>query len=135
LGSSLAGLNGHNLHTANALAGLYLATGQDVACVAENAGAIFTSEAHPDGSYEATITLPSITIGTVGGGTRLKDQNENLQMLGCAGENGVKKFAEIVAACALALEISLGLAIVKGDEFADAHEKYGRKKEGVEGDV
>ncbi len=135
LGSSLAGLSGHNLHTANALAGIYLATGQDVACVAENAGAIFTSEAHPDGSYEATITLPSITIGTVGGGTRLKDQNENLQMLGCAGENGVKKFAEIVAACALALEISLGLAIVKGDEFADAHEKYGRKKEGVEEDV
>jgi len=132
LGSSMAGVLGHNLHAANALAGLYLATGQDVACVAENAGAIFTGEAHQDGSYEATITLPSITVGTVGGGTRLKDQNENLRILGCEGENGAKKFVEIIAASALALEISLGLAIVKGDEFADAHQKYGRKKVGEE---
>ncbi len=135
MGSSLGGVLGHNLHTANALTGLYLATGQDVACVAENAGAIFTGEALEDGSYEATITLPSITIGTIGGGTRLQDQNENLQMLGCIGENSSKKFAEIVAACALALEISLGLAIVKGDEFAEAHQKYGRKKEEVEEDA
>ncbi|MFQ5677746.1 MAG: hydroxymethylglutaryl-CoA reductase, partial [bacterium] len=74
----------------------------------------------------ATLTMPSISVGTVGGGTRLRQQKRNLEMLGCTGKNSSKKLAEIVCACALALEISLGGAIVS-DEFAQSHAAYGRK--------
>ncbi len=124
LASSLAGLIGHNLHTANALAGLYLATGQDLACVAENSGSLLHGEILSDGSLECSLTLPSITVGTEGNGTVLVDQQTNLRMLGCLGEDSSKKFAEIVAAVALALEISLGTAINHND-LANAHKKYG----------
>ena len=69
--------------------------------------------------------MPSITVGTVGGATRLKQQKQNLELLGCTGENGARKLAEIVCASALALEISLAGAIVS-NEFARAHAKFGR---------
>ncbi|QQS36365.1 MAG: hydroxymethylglutaryl-CoA reductase [Ignavibacteriales bacterium] len=125
-GAQMAGVVGMNMHVANALAAIYLATGQDVACVAENSVAVMTYEVRNETDLYATLTMPSISVGTVGGGTRLKQQNKNLQMLGCIGKNSSKKFAEIVCASALALELSLGGAIVT-DEFAQAHAKYGRK--------
>jgi hydroxymethylglutaryl-CoA reductase (NADPH) len=125
-GSQLAGVVGMNMHVANALAAIYLATGQDVACVAENSVAMMTYEVRNETDLYATLTMPSISVGTVGGGTRLKQQNKNLQMIGCIGKDSSKKFAEIICASALALELSLGGAIVT-DEFAQAHAKYGRK--------
>lgn len=125
-GSQLAGVVGMNMHVANALAAIYLATGQDVACVAENSVAMMTYEVRNESDLYATLTMPSISVGTVGGGTRLKQQNKNLQLIGCTGKNSSKKFAEIICASALALELSLGGAIVT-DEFAQAHAKYGRK--------
>ncbi len=125
-GAQMAGVVGMNMHVANALAAIYLATGQDVACVAENSVAVMTYEVRNETDLYATLTMPSISVGTVGGGTRLKQQNKNLQMLGCTGKNSSKKLAEIVCASALALELSLGGAIVT-DEFAQAHAKYGRK--------
>ena len=57
---------------------------------------------------------------------RLKQARKNLELLGCTGKDSSKKLAEIVCACALALELSLGGAIVS-DEFAFSHAKYGRK--------
>jgi hydroxymethylglutaryl-CoA reductase (NADPH) len=90
LGSQLGGVIGLNLHVANALAAIYLATGQDVACVAENAVGIFTYELTKEGDLLAQLTMPSITIGTVGGGTRLPQQKKNLEFLGCVGENSSK---------------------------------------------
>ena len=125
LGSQMAGLLGMNLHTANALAALYLALGQDVACVAENCVGIATYERQGDSLF-ATLSMPSITVGTKGGATRLQQQQNNLKMIGCAGEpNSAKKLAEIICAAALALEISLAGAIVS-NEFAHAHAKFGR---------
>ena len=124
LGSQLAGVVGLNLHTSNALAALYLALGQDVACVAENCVGIGTYEKIGDDLY-ATLSMPSITVGTVGGATRLKQQRRNLELLGCTGENSSRKLAEIVCASALALEISLAGAIVS-NEFARAHAQFGR---------
>tara|TARA_B100000959_G_scaffold254600_1_gene286366 strand:+ start:78 stop:1229 length:1152 start_codon:yes stop_codon:yes gene_type:complete len=125
LGSQMAGVLGYNLHTANALAALYLALGQDVACVAENAIGIATYEKRGDDLY-GTLSMPSVTVGTVGGATRLHAQKSNLDMIGCAGgENSSRKLAEIICASALALEISLAGAIVS-NEFAEAHAKFGR---------
>ncbi len=125
-GSLIAGIVGKNMHVANALAAIYLATGQDIACVAENAVGTAEYELRNKDDLYATLTMPSISVGTVGGGTRLKQQKANLEMLGCSGKNSSKKLAEIVCACALALELSLGGAIVS-DEFAQSHAEYGRK--------
>ena len=124
-GHQMAGVLGNNLHLANALAAIYLATGQDAACVAENAVGIVTYEACNDDDLLMLLTMPAITVGTVGGGTRLKQQRANLEMLGCTGENSSKKLAEIVCASALALELSLAGA-VGTDEFAQSHAQYGR---------
>ena len=125
-GSEMAGIVGNNMHVANALAAIYLATGQDVACVAENAVGMMTYEVRNGEDLYATLTMPSITVGTVGGGTRLKQQRRNLELLRCTGKNSSKKLAEIVCACALALELSLGGAIAS-DEFATSHANYGRR--------
>ena len=125
LGAQLAGMLGFNLHNSNALAALYLALGQDVACVAENAIGIGTYEKRGDDFY-GTLSMPSLTVGTVGGATRLHAQRANLELLDCAGgEHSSRKLAEIVCAVTLALEISLGGAIVS-NEFARAHAKFGR---------
>jgi hydroxymethylglutaryl-CoA reductase (NADPH) len=125
-GSQEAGIYGMNMHVANALAAIYLATGQDVASIVENTGGIVSYEVRNSNDLYATLTMPSITVGTIGGGTRLKQARKNLELLGCIGKDSSKKLAEIVCACALALELSLGGSIIT-DEFATAHTKYGRK--------
>lgn len=125
IGSLLAGVVGLNLHVSNALTAIYLATGQDTACVSENSIGIMTCEVRNGDDLYVTLTMPSITVGTVGGGTRLVQQRQNLEMLGCTGKNSSKKLAEIVCASALALELSLGGAILS-NEFAASHSNYGR---------
>ena len=94
--SRLAGTQGTHLHISNALTAIYLATGQDTACVAENSIGHFQIESVNDG-VKFRLTLPSMTVGTVGGGTRLLAQQQNLKLLGChEGENSSKKLAEII---------------------------------------
>jgi len=112
------------MHTANALAAIYLATGQDVACVAENAVSIVTYERCETGLH-VSMTMPSVTVGTVGGATRLYQQHSNLELLGCTGKDSSKKLAEIICASALALEVSLAGAIIS-NEFAESHSEFGR---------
>ena len=110
------GMLGHNLHLANALTAMYLATGQDTACVAENAVGFSEAICQP-GTEGMTfrVTLPSLTVGTVGGGTRLPVQRRNLALLGCdEGRYASRKLAEIIAAAAAALELSLMAAVVSG---------------------
>ena len=125
--SNAAGSNGVQLHLSNALTAIYMATGQDVACVAENAVG-FTQTKVTDEGMEFLLTMPSISVGTVGGGTRLPQQQKCLKMLGCdTGQHGAKKLAEIICASALCLEISLMAAIVS-EQWVNAHMKYGRNK-------
>jgi hydroxymethylglutaryl-CoA reductase (NADPH) len=112
------------VHIANALAAIYLATGQDVACVGENSTAMLEVWAE-GGDLVSILRMPTLTVGTVGGGTRLNQQSHHLEMLGCKGEDSAKRFAEIVCAAGLALELSLLCALAAG-EFAAAHAKYGR---------
>ncbi|MDK1030248.1 MAG: hydroxymethylglutaryl-CoA reductase, partial [Anaerolineae bacterium] len=111
VGSLLAGVVGLNLHVSNALTAIYLATGQDTACVSENSVGIMTCEIRNGDDLYITLSMPSITVGTVGGGTRLLQQRKNLEMLKCTAKNSSKKLAEIVCASALDLELSLGGAI------------------------
>ena len=124
--TAMAGTTGCHLHVSNALTAIYLATGQDTACVAENAIGHFQTEP-VDHGVKYRLTLPSLTIGTVGGGTRLKSQQQNLELLGCQnGKFSSRKLAEIIGGSTLALEISLMSAIAT-DTFTKAHMKYGRK--------
>ena len=121
-----AGVVGYNANVANVLAALFLATGQDVACVHESAFGILTLDAS-GGDVYANLLLPSLVVGTVGGGTELAGPRACLESLGCAGTGKVRRFAEIVAGFALALELSSYAAMVNGD-FAAAHEELGRRR-------
>ena len=121
----LAGTEGCHLHISNALTAIYLATGQDTACVAENSIGHYQIEPQ-ENNVKFRLTLPSMTIGTVGGGTRLSPQQQNLKLLGCdTGDTAARKLAEIICASALALEISLFSALAS-HTFTRAHMKYGR---------
>ena len=121
----LAGTEGCHLHISNALTAIYLVTGQDTACVAENSIGHYQIEPQ-ENDVKFRLTLPSMTIGTVGGGTRLSPQQQNLKLLGCdTGDTAARKLAEIICASALALEISLFSALAS-HTFTRAHMKYGR---------
>ena len=121
----LAGTEGCHLHISNALTAIYLATGQDTACVAENSIGHYQIEPQ-ENDVKFRLTLPSMTVGTVGGGPRLSPQQQNLKLLGCdTGDTAARKLAEIICASALALEISLFSALAS-HTFTRAHMKYGR---------
>lgn len=127
LGHLQAATLGYNGHFANGLTALYIACGQDVANVANSATGITNFEVDSDGSLYASVTLPSLSVATVGGGTAIGTSRECLQMLGCLGAGQARKFAELTAATLLAGEISMGAAIASG-EFVAAHETYGRNR-------
>jgi hydroxymethylglutaryl-CoA reductase (NADPH) len=127
LGHLQSGAIGYNGQYANGLAALFIACGQDVANVANSAVGITHAEVTPEGDLYASVTLPSLTVATVGGGTGGGTARECLEMLGCAGPGGAPKLAEIVAATLLAGELSMGAALASG-EFVAAHEVYGRNR-------
>jgi hydroxymethylglutaryl-CoA reductase (NADPH) len=127
VGSALSGSMGFNGHFANMVAGLYLATGQDMAHVVEGSMGMTTAELDGEDLY-MSVTLPAVVVGTVGGGTHLPVQQAALEMLGLGqGKKGEKlMFGEIVGATVLAGEISLTAALSAG-HLAGAHERLGRK--------
>jgi hydroxymethylglutaryl-CoA reductase (NADPH) len=129
VGSARAGSLGFNAHAANIAAAIFIATGQDAAHVVEATNAMTLMELTDDGLY-CSVTLPSLAVGTVGGGTGIGAQHECLSMLGAAGAGeppgaNSKKLAEIVAAAVLAGEISLIGALAARD-LAKAHAELGR---------
>ncbi len=131
LGSAVAGSASFNAHYANIIAAIFIATGQDVAQVVESSMGFTWTELRGEDLY-ISVTLPSLEVGTVGGGTRLRTQIEALSIMGVAGGGdppGVNalKFAEIVAATVLAGELNLLAALASG-HLAKAHEKLGRGK-------
>ena len=127
LGSFMSGTVNNGAHAANAVAAIFIATGQDAANVAESSAAYDFSEVLPNGDYYRSVTLPSLIVATYGGGTGLATQRECLEMLGCYGEGKVGKLAEIVAATVLCGDISLQAAIV-ADEWVTAHDELGRNR-------
>ncbi len=124
IGSARAGALGFNAHAANIVAALFLACGQDAAHVVEGSNCITTAERAKGGVY-ISITLPSLQVGTVGGGTEIACQNECLKLMDCAGNGKAKKFAEIAASAVLAGELSLLSALAAG-QLGKAHQELGR---------
>lgn len=134
LGTGQAAAYGLNSHVANILAAMFIATGQDPAQVVEGSMGIVSAEILEDGNLYFALTLPSLEIGTTGGGTHLPTQREALSIMNCYGYytdrppgTKSKKLGEIITATALAGEISLCAALAAG-HLASAHERLGRGK-------
>jgi hydroxymethylglutaryl-CoA reductase (NADPH) len=129
VGSAKAGSLGFNAHAANTVAAVFLATGQDAAQVVEGANAITTMNVREEGLY-ASISLASLEVGTVGGGTTLSTQSAALDVLGLGGGgdppgSNADALAEVIAVGALAGELSL-VAAFCSRHLATAHEELGR---------
>lgn len=130
IGGVLSGTIGIQGHYANSLAALYLACGQDVACVAESAVGVTRFERIEGGDLYASVTLPNLMIATVGGGTGLPSQRACLDILGLSGPGNANAFAEVAAGLCLAGEISIAAAISAG-EFTQAHKQLARGNPGL----
>jgi len=114
-------------HSANGIAALFIATGQDEANVAESHAGITYGQLLDNGDYYWSVTLPAIICATYGGGTGLPAQRECLEMLDCYGTGKADKFAELVAAVVLAGDVSLTSAVLSGD-WVTSHETHGRNR-------
>lgn len=122
--SGCIGIQGH---FANGLTALFLATGQDAACISEAYVGITRMEVNDEHNLYVSVTLPSLVIGTVGGGTRLPTQQECLRLLGCEGEGSARKLAEICGATVLAGELSIAASIACGS-FSKSSQNFWKKK-------
>lgn len=134
IGSAMAGaLGGFNAHAANIVTAIFLATGQDPAQNVESSQCITLLEETPQGDLWMSCTMPSLEVGTVGGGTRLAAQAACLDLVGCRGGNAeepganARKLAMVVAAATLAGEMSL-LAALAANTLVQAHMQHNRKK-------
>jgi hydroxymethylglutaryl-CoA reductase (NADPH) len=132
IGSAMAGtVGGFNCHASNIVTAVFLATGQDPAQNVESSNCITLLEETPEGDLWISCTMPSIEVGTVGGGTSLAAQSACLQAIGCKGggatpgENA-KKLATVVAATTMAGELSL-LAALASNTLVAAHMQHNRK--------
>ena len=130
LGSIAAGSKGYNAHFANVLAAFFIATGQDPAHVVEGSLGVTCIEPRGEDSVFASVFLPDVPIGAIGGGTGLQTQSEALAILGVTPDPdrpGVAaiRLAEILGAAVLAGELSL-MAAFTSQDLARAHEKLGR---------
>ncbi|XP_073240864.1 uncharacterized protein [Porites lutea] len=135
-----SGSYGVNQCVSNTIAGISAATGQDLASVHESSWAVFdvtvernikvagveSNEEYEPGIY-ASLVIPALLIGTVGGGTGTPTAKESLNMIGCFGKGRIYRFAEIIASFALAMELSTLSAIASG-QFASAHNRLGRNR-------
>jgi NADP-dependent 3-hydroxy-3-methylglutaryl-CoA reductase len=126
-GNFMAASANNGAQAANALAALFIATGQDVANIAESHAGIVYTQLLDNGDYYWSITLPGLIVATYGGGTGLATQRECLDLLGCYGTGKVRKFAEICAAVVLAGDISLSSAVLHGD-WVPSHDRLGRNR-------
>ncbi|PRQ25229.1 putative hydroxymethylglutaryl-CoA reductase (NADPH) [Rosa chinensis] len=137
-GSAMAGaLGGFNAHASNIVSAVYLATGQDPAQNIESSHCITMMEAINDGKdLHVSVTMPSIEVGTVGGGTQLASQSACLNLLGVKGANreapgsNARQLASVVAGSVLAGELSLMSAIAAG-QLVKSHMKYNRSNKDV----
>lgn len=126
-GALMAGAAYNGPHSANGIASLFIATGQDEANVVESHAGLLSHELLPNGDLYMAVTLPSLIVATYGGGTGLPTQRECLELMGCYGKGKANKLAEIVAATVLAGDISLGCAVIAG-HWVSSHDKYGRNR-------
>lgn len=126
LGAVLSGQFGSQAHYANGLAAIYIATGQDAACVSESAVGFTRMEPRANAMF-FSVTMPNILVGSVGGGTSLPSQAAALELMGLRGQGKASALAEIVAAVCLCGEISI-IAAIAGGQFTRAHAKLARQR-------
>ncbi|KAK5774393.1 hypothetical protein PVK06_042248 [Gossypium arboreum] len=137
-GSAMAGaLGGFNAHASNIVTAVYIATGQDPAQNVESSHCITMMEAVNDGQdLHISVTMPSIEVGTVGGGTQLASQSACLNLLGVKGASkesagaNSRMLATVVAGAVLAGELSLMSALAAG-QLVKSHMKYNRSNKDV----
>lgn len=115
------------VQAANGLAAVLIACGQDVAYLTECAQGQLDFRVTPEGDLYASATLPSLLVGTVGGGSQKGTAAECLAVLGCAGAGHANTFAELLGATVLAGDLSL-MASFCAHEFVAAHERLGRNR-------
>ncbi|CAI6360557.1 unnamed protein product [Macrosiphum euphorbiae] len=120
MGSAIAGsIGGNNAHAANIVTAVYIATGQDPEQNVASSNCMTLMEAFGEDLY-VSCTMPSVEIGTVGGGTSLPGQSACSEMLGVRGANSrtpganAKRLARILCATVLAGDLSLMSALTAG---------------------
>ena len=125
-GAVASGMQSVAFTPASAVAAVFAATGQDLGMVGTSSMAHGTGR-RVDGGLHASIRFPGLEVGTVGGGTNLPTPSEWLSVLGCVGPGTVYRFAQIVAATALALEVSASAAMATAgsENFFRAHFERG----------
>lgn len=133
IGSALAGsIGGFNAHAANLVTAVYLALGQDPAQNVESSNCM-TLMKEVDGDLRISVSMPSIEVGTIGGGTILEPQGAMLDLLGVRGphptEPGAnsRQLAKIVACAVMAGELSLCAALAAG-HLVQSHMAHNRAK-------
>lgn len=133
LSSYVAGSSSNAAHPVNGLAALYIATGQDAACIGEAAQSTVYQYVTRQGDLHFSITLPALVMATYGGGTGLATQRECLELMDCYGQGKAHKLLEIAAGMVVAGELSLSAATRRDkesgrNEWVDAHENLGRNR-------
>jgi len=132
IGSALAGsIGGFNAHAANMVTAVFLATGQDPAQNVESSNCMTLMEETDDGDLWISCTMPSIEVGTVGGGTGLPAQKACLKVIGCDGGGerpgkNARQLAHVVASATMAGELSL-MAALAANTLVQAHMTHNRK--------
>ncbi|XP_015689271.2 3-hydroxy-3-methylglutaryl-coenzyme A reductase 1 isoform X1 [Oryza brachyantha] len=137
-GSAVAGaLGGFNAHASNIVTALFIATGQDPAQNVESSQCITMLETVNDGDdLHISVTMPSIEVGTIGGGTCLASQAACLNLLGVKGSihdlpgANAQRLATIVAGSVLAGELSLLAALAAG-QLVKSHMEYNRSSKDI----
>ena len=120
------GMIGNNVNIANVIAAMFTALGQDIACVHESSLGTLRLKAANEGLF-ATLDLPALIVGSVGGGTNLPTQADYLEIIGCKGVHRAGRLAEIIAGFCLSLDLSTASAMASG-QFAAAHDRLGRNR-------
>ena len=126
-GAVASGMQSVAFTPASAIAAVFAATGQDLGMVGTSSMAHGTGRRAENGGLHCSLRLPGLEVGTVGGGTTLPFARSWLAMMGCAGAGKVYRFAQIVAATTLALEISASAAMATAgsENFFRAHHERG----------
>jgi hydroxymethylglutaryl-CoA reductase (NADPH) len=127
VGFAELGTQNQMVQSANGLAALFIACGQDPAYVTESCCGQLDFAITEEGHLHASVWMPSMLVGTVGGGSGQGTARECLDLLGCRGDHGANSFAEIAAAMVLAGDLSL-MAAFCSHEFVEAHESLGRNR-------
>jgi hydroxymethylglutaryl-CoA reductase (NADPH) len=128
-GAVASGMQSVAFTPASAIAAIFAATGQDLGMVGTSSMAHGTGH-RVDAGIHCALRLPGLEVGTVGGGTSFPYARAWLELMDCAGSGKVYRFAQIVAAATLALEISASAAMATtgSENFFQAHHERGKER-------